>query len=445
MSNGFWFLSRHAYRTVLLCGACIWLFVSPQASAQESISVTVTPPLFQLAIAPGESWSSALKIVNNNSADLMYYARVLDFTANGEDGSSKYSPMVNAPRDSAERAFALSSWITLPQTSVLVERGASRELPFTVDIPLNAEPGGHYAAILVGTDPGEGGGEGSALKVSSFVSSLLFVKIRGEEIESGRIREFSTKASLYQSPRADFTLRFENTGNVHVQPQGDITIYNMWGKERGKVLINQESNFGNVLPKSIRRFQFSWEGEKQFFEVGPYRSVVTLAYGDSGKKNLTATTYFWIVPIVPVAIGLSSLLSFILLMGWLIHRYIRRALNLEKARLGLTEDIKPSETTISVIETFMEPIREGVIDLRNMGTAKQPPTIDSIKKVAIYQPITLSEFVIKYKLFFIFIALLIGGCIGLWVYFDRVLAANRSFQITDIKTQAEVPPEQISQ
>lgn len=430
----------------LWCAALLWFAVPQVLCAQESISVTVTPPLFQLAIAPGESWASALKIVNNNSSDLVYYARVLDFTANGEDGSSKYTPLVNEPRDSVERAFALSSWITLPSSSILVEKGTSKELPFMVDIPLNAEPGGHYAAILVGTDPGEGGTEGSALKVSSFVSSLLFVKIRGEEIETGRIREFSTKESLYQSPQADFTLRFENTGNVHVQPQGDITIYNMWGKERGKVLINQDSNFGNVLPKSIRKFQFSWEGERQFFEVGPYRSVVTLAYGENNKKNLTATTYFWIVPIVPVAIGLSSVLSFVLLMAWLIRRYIRRALSLEKARLGLAEDEVASETPLSVIETFMEPIREGVIDLRNVGAPKQAQGVDSIRKIAAYQPISFAEFVIKYKLFFIFIALLIGGCIGLWVYFDRVLAANRSFQITDVQTQAEdAPLEQISQ
>ena len=106
------------------------------------------------------------------------------------------------------------------------------------------------------------------MKISSFVSSLLFVNIKGDVVESGRIREFSTSQSLYQTPNVDFSVRFENTGNTHVHPQGEVTIYNMWGKERGQVMINnQDDDFGNVLPQSIRRFQFSWSGEQSLFDM----------------------------------------------------------------------------------------------------------------------------------------------------------------------------------
>jgi hypothetical protein len=295
------------------------------AFAQEALSVTITPPLFQLTVGPGESWSSSVKVVNNNSYPVSYAAQVVDFEAQGETGQGKFVPLIETFANEPKSGDSLGSWIEISKDPITIEAGESAQIQFTVRVPESADPGGHYAAIMIGPSS-EDRESGSHMKVSSFVTSLLFVRIKGEVVESGRIREFGTERTLYQRPEANFVLRFENTGNTHLRPQGSITLYNMYGKERGQVLINEKSNFGNVLPRSIRKFQFSWSGEESLLDIGRYSAVVTLGYGENGKQNTSATTYFWVVPLVPVSITLGIALFFLLLMTWLIRRYIRRAL-----------------------------------------------------------------------------------------------------------------------
>jgi hypothetical protein len=266
-------------------------------------------------------------------------------------------------------------------------------------------------------------------------------------VESGRIREFSTSQSLYQTPDVDFTVRFENIGNTHVHPQGEVTIYNMWGKERGQVMINnQDDDFGNVLPQSIRRFQFSWHGEQSLFDIGPYSAVVTLNYGSDGKKSVSATTYFWIVPVVPVATGLGAALFFILLIAWLIRRYIRRALQLEQARFGRPMAAPTAEIRTPVMETLIEPIREGVIDLRSMRGRNAPPSVAATSSTVNERPyvrsLTPYQFFVKYRLFFVFLIVCVVFGMSAWWYFAKVLEPKRGYQISNVTIQSEPAPTQ---
>ena len=432
---------------------CVAYGVGTPMLRADSLSVTVTPPLFQLTIGPGESWTSTLKIVNSNTYDVTYYAQLMDMQASGEDGGSTLIPLVDESGDPTQLSYGLAHWVHVSSDPIVVKAGASQDVPFTVNIPPNAEPGGHYAAILVGTEPGGARSKGTVLKVSSFVSSLLFVRIKGDVNESGRIREFVTSQQLYQTPNADFLLRFENTGNTHVRPEGDITIYNMWGKERGKVLINEDadSSFGNVLPQSIRRFEFSWAGTNDPFDIGLYSAVVTLAYGEDGKHNVTGTTYFWVIPVVPVTIGVVSIILFLLSIVWFIRRYIRRALMLEQQRYGVPSTTATRQTAApvhtpapSIVETLIEPVREGVIDLRRVASATPPPSspisIGSKAPHREQQTRSIGQFTRKYRLFLLFLVVVAVGSVGAWVYFHKVLEGKKGFQITDVHIQAEDAP-----
>jgi hypothetical protein len=403
----------------------IALALSIPVYADEALSVTVTPPLIQLTIGRGESWTSALKVVNTNPYDVTYYAQPMDFTAQGEGGQGSLTPLMGDATGNT-----LATWVEISPEPVVVPRGTSKEIPFTVHIPADASPGGHYAAILVGTQPPEMNAEGALVSVSSYVSSLLFVRIEGEIAERGRIREFRTGRTLYQTSDVDFLVRFENQGNTHLLPRGTITLYNMWGKERGKLLVNESSNFGNVLPASIRKFEFSWKGEQGIFDIGRYSAVAALSYGENGKQSASATTYFWVVPIVPVASTLAAVIFFILLLTWLIRRYIRRALALERKRRG-GEEMPPPR----VLETFAEPLREGVVDLRRALQRGAP-----VPEAGVPPRLAPLQFLKAYRLFFLFLLVLMAGVAGIWLYFSDVLDSERSFEIRQISSEQEEAP-----
>jgi len=300
---------------------------------QGKMSFTITPSLFKPNLSPGETWGSSFKIANNSSAgDLTVYAAAVNFTASDESGHAKFLPITDGDKSSP---YTLASWIEVSDAPIVVPREKSVKVDFIIRIPENAEPGGHYAAILVGNRPIKDAGiEGPSILVSSMLSTLFFVNVAGDVTEGGFIREFSIDKSFYQTANAEFTVNFENTGNVHLQPQGDITIFNMWGKERGRVLINHKTSFGNVLPQSNRKFVFEWKGENALLDIGRYRAEATLAFGEKEKQTTTSIVYFWVVPVKPLATVLGGFLIFIFFIVFLIRLYIKRALALSLAQRG---------------------------------------------------------------------------------------------------------------
>ncbi len=416
-------LCSFVFRLVLFSVIVVWFSVTSIAGAEEKLTLTITPPLFQLTIGPGGIWSSSVKIVNTNSYDLTLYASVMNFEANGEGGSGKFTPIIEDGNEASVNSLA--QWIEVSKKPIFIPKEKSAEIPFSVRIPENAPPGGHYAAILVGTQPLSDKSEGPVIRVSSLVSSLLFVRIKGDVREEGNIREFSTGKTFYQKPEVDFTLRFENIGNVHLQPQGDIVIYNMWGKERGKILINQKTHFGNVLSKSVRKFEFEWQGEAHPLEVGRYTAVVTLAFGKEARQNISATTYFWVVPLKSTLGILGSFIAFILFMAWAIRAYIKRVLEIEKGSIGFIP--QKSQPQKSQLKVLARPIMEGIIDLRSLrDRAKQTRNDTQNRRETFSVSFALFK---KYFKFFLFAALFIFGLIAVTIFFKQVLMKERTFEI----------------
>ena len=323
------------------------LFLSSPVLAQsDSLKMTLTPPLIKNNMIPGETWVSTIKLVNNNKEKLTLYTEIQDFRSSPE-GGVELIPIEESEGDGNQSGF-LRQWMQIKKGPFVVEPFASIEIPFEIKVPEVAEPGGHYAAILVGTKP-SGKVEGSGLSISSMISSLVLISIAGDVVEEGRIREFSTDKTYYKNPEINFKLRFENTGNVHLQPRGNITIKDMFGNEKGIIDINKDTAYGNVLPKSITSWDFFWEGESGLFKMGKYNAVLNLYYGEQSAEVDTRTFYFWYADFKVLGIILGSILGFFLFIFLIIKLYIKRA-------------IKQSQKEIEKIKELNNPMASSAID-----------------------------------------------------------------------------------
>lgn len=313
------------------------LFLALPVHAQEAQSLSVTPPLFQIEAVPGQSWQSAIKVINTNSFPLTVYANPVDFEPVGESGQGRFLPILNEETQNG----TLASWINVAGEVFTIAPEESFDIPFSVAVPADAPPGGHFAAILIGTKPPDTSSE-LAVRTSQVVTSLLFLRVAGDINEAASIREFSVARTIVTKPKADFSFRFENSGNVHIQPQGDITIFNMWGKERGTIPINHQSRFGNVLPGSIRKFDFSWEGERAISDIGKYTAVITVTYGTDSRQNASQEVTFWFIPLKEAGIVLFILLVVIAGLRWAISSYVRFMLR----QAGIDPDERQRKTMI---------------------------------------------------------------------------------------------------
>lgn len=288
----------------------------------ESLSLSITPPLVQLSIEKGQFWASTLRVFNPNSYPITVYGSVTDFRPSGNEGKGVFVPQ------SAARPNSLSEWTTVASDPVTIVAGGSGEIPFEVTIPEGADSGGHYAAILVGTRPVEDNDEGSLLRVSSFVSSLLFVRIEGDVHEDGFISSFFSDKGWYQEPAMTFSLSFKNTGNVHVRPEGEIAIETLRGRRIATLPFNDSGTYGSVLPEGVRQFEVPWEwSDARWYNFGRYRAAATLAFGHDARHNVSATTTFWYVPYEPLAWVGGGVVTLIVIVLLLVKISLHRALH----------------------------------------------------------------------------------------------------------------------
>lgn len=449
----------------VLVGSLCTLSTTAFAQGAGSLTFTVTPPLFQLSLQPGEVWTSGIQVVNSNPYDMVVYAEPVLFRPTGESGRPEF---VDVTYEGAEQGVALdqstlAGWITVPTAQITIPREQTYTLPVAITVPDDATPGGHYAAILIGNTPPKGRPGESTISVTSSIASLIFLRIAGDVIEDGRIREFSTEQSLYEDATARFHLRFENQGNVHLQPQGDITVYNMFGKQRGYIPVNHVNGYGTVLPESIREFAFTWTSDTGSWDIGRYRAEATIGYGQESKTFAQATAYFWVLPIVPLAQVIVGALCLLWFIGWALRAYVRRALALaslpHNGATGVVAPSEPEEGTAPVLEeprvqplsvrALVRPIGAGMVDLRNVGahTGEGAPgrmTGETGENGApaeqVHKPMTIGRFFATYKFFFLFVVLCIVGWVVVRAFYNDVTTAERVYEAVEERPDGSTIP-----
>lgn len=291
------------------------------ASAGDSGAVTfsVSPPLFKIEMEPGQSWSSFVKVVNNNPYAVTVFTDVQNFKS-GETGGVEF-----IKDDTNLSKYVLSNWISITKAPVIIPSFSSQDVPFSIQVPATADPGGHYAAILLGNKPSDDSA-GNVIRFSSKIASLILVKVKGEIHEEGDVTEFSTDHYFNNNLGANFRLKFKNTGNVHAHPEGQIQIFNLFGKDRGTIEVNRSQNFGNVLPESEKKWDFSWQGANGFLDAGLMKAQLSLSYGDESKKSINRTIYFWTIDLKPTLTIIGIIAFIVLVIVWVIKRYIRRSI-----------------------------------------------------------------------------------------------------------------------
>ena len=405
---------------IALCTSSVPIFAYAQTPQQLGLSLSVTPTLFEMSAAPSQVWDSAVKVINNNPYELTVYASVVNFAPQGETGEGKFVPVF----EEVTNGSTLAEWITISDAPLVIPPEKSMQIPVRVEVPPDATPGGHFAAILVGTRPLDADAS-FQVRTSQLVSSLFFVRIAGDVEENASIREFRIARTFVDSPEATFEVRFENKGNVHIQPQGEIVITNMWGKERGIIPINHQTHFGNVLPQSIRKFEFTWKGEQSFSDIGLYKAALTLSYGEGNKQFLTSNAYFYVIPVKALLVLLGSLLIIVLLVRWMIKAYVRRMLLLAGVEPG-SHSVQRSrgfeqEGDVRVVKASVKaPVEQGVADL-NTRLRGASAWNDKLRVIV--------GFIVAYRVFFACVLFLGLTSYAVYAFFAEVMTDTRDYEV----------------
>ncbi len=242
-------------------------------------AISISPLKFEFEINELSSKKEKIKVTNDSDKPITLYSSQEDFIS----WDDTWTPKFVKPEDQTNPEYSLSNWIKIEDENVTLAPNESREVNFSVNVPKNAEPGWHYAAIFF--SPGTP--SWAQVAVVQRIWVLVLVNVPGEAKVEWNLKSFKiwkldeSKSLVEENAFKDFPIVFqtvfENMWNVHLKPTWKITLIDedgevlknvwketlsspawayLWEKMVDYIPVNDA--WWNVLPKSSRRFEIPW-------------------------------------------------------------------------------------------------------------------------------------------------------------------------------------------
>jgi hypothetical protein len=314
-------LQRHTKNIII--GAVILTALFPlSAEAQVIRGLEVTPFLIELDVPKGGTITSQIDLTNRSSEPLLITAAPRDFLP-GEDGQPEFVP----DTEINDKTFSLSSWVTLEASDrFTINPGQTVTVPFKVSPPINAEQGTHYGALLF-TYISQAA-DGNLSEVQQSIGTILLVYY-GQTRESGVVDLITDNKLYWQADKVTLTNLFQNIGNVHVKPKGEVYIKNLFGQTVATPFVNRDA--ANVLPRTNRGFVSTWYPSSLSF--GPYFVETKIIYGPN-RLEAKDRVIIWILPwyLVLATFFILAIIIWVIFHGRHLHK--RRVIRKHLERTG---------------------------------------------------------------------------------------------------------------
>jgi len=278
------------------------------AQQNNSVTLRVQPPIFELDLQRGQTFQNKITIWNKSNIPIPLEAVVISFTASDESGRIQFGGDETDAKD----------WFKIEKPGVIVNPGFKREINFQISVPTNAKEQGYYEAILFKPKLSpQYFKERETITVPQIgVLFLISVGKKGaanfEIVEFGiseeqRIKplEKLARTVLVNGSYIPFILRVKNNGNYHLKPSGILKIVGNNNRILGEVDIEETT----ILPGKIRQLSVNFKPDlsqnlynflpdfladflSQNFYWGKYKVFLEL----QGSGKIEREISIWILP-----------------------------------------------------------------------------------------------------------------------------------------------------
>jgi len=273
---------------------CFSVILLMPARAQDMVpKIGVAPHTFELGVLKGQVFEGKIKIFNQSDFPIPMTTRITDFTAAEDSGQMLFD------ESSQDPSFASRFWFRIENPDFILDPGEVEEVRFKIQVPDNAEPGGHYAVVIFEPRfPSFYFKEKALVKNIPeigvlFLTSVQKFTLEPEEEQKLEVVEFSLPKEkrlvrlenffgtvsrfvsrglaminpvyaaqpfgieITKEAPSSFVLRIKNNDIYHLKPFGKISIYNFFGRRVGEIKVPQKT----ILPGRIRIFPVEFEPE----------------------------------------------------------------------------------------------------------------------------------------------------------------------------------------
>jgi len=334
------FYSVFSSKIFLIAFALCFLLVNAVKAETVVPKIGVSPSTFELELERGKVFEGTIKIFNKSDVPIPMIVHATDFSAVNETGQMVFDDSLSDPVSSSKL------WFKLENPNILLDPQGFENLKFSINVPDNAEPGGHYAVVLFEPQLPSYYFAPDQPKTIPIIGVLFLLSVKGEgpgTNEPLQVLEFSIPANLHlkflekslasvfgvfseawaagekevlivESSNFPFSLRIKNNDIYHIKPEGKLEIFNLLGMKVGETEIQKTT----ILPGKIRQIPVEFKEKlpallekylpasvsdfiSRNFIVGRYQAVLSLeteVFDGQGShlQNLSVSSYFWVFP-----------------------------------------------------------------------------------------------------------------------------------------------------
>lgn len=263
----------------LLVGLLAFSLIPLPAFAAEddkvSESILLSPTSKRYELTAGTAKEDTFKVINdgNTAFNFVVYAR--PYSVNDET----YAPDFMSKAQNAD-AY---KWIQFTQPSYHIEPGKTIEVGYTIRVPDNATPGGHYGVLFAETQPLESN-EGTAILRKKRVGAILYATVKGDVNQTGSFEGVNIPFMQFKAP-ITIRQRVANSGNTDFTVNSSVTVSDIFGGIKYKA-----SKDVVVLPSTTRAIINDWQNPSW---MGLYKVDLTTRFLDTDK---TSSQYVLLIP-----------------------------------------------------------------------------------------------------------------------------------------------------
>lgn len=272
-----------------LVAGTAWSPVSAQDTAQSTESITASPSSESFSINAGDTKRSKMQIINDGQVayDFAVYARPYSVI------NENYDPSFSVIKNNTN----VHKWVKFDKTSYRLEPGQKAIVTYTVLVPADAAPGGHYGVIFAETQNRDIGSTGVSRQKR--VGNLIYARVNGTVQESGKFLEFTLPFWQRSSPLVS-SARITNTGNVDFDTAVRTVAKDIFGRTKFTYTGDPV-----VLPDTTRLVKMNWDKAPNFglFRVSQNVAFLDQKHTKSGMV-LLAPVWFPILLVIALTGGI---------------------------------------------------------------------------------------------------------------------------------------------
>lgn len=256
---------------VAFLGASFGEAPAAYAQLQEGESMTISPASSKVTVDAGKVVEGKITIVNDGTEgyEFVLYARPYSIVDNRYD---------NPNFTQVTQRSDVYKWVSFPKTKYRIEAGATITADYTMRVPADAAPGGHYGVIFAETQPESEQPTGSMILRKKRAGSIMYVTVNGEYKVGGQEKDWSIP--FWQSlPPLKTSLSATNEGNTDFTNATRLIVKDVFGTTKYDV----KKEF-QILPGTTRSMDLEWANALWFgfYKVETQQEFLDKSYRHEG-------------------------------------------------------------------------------------------------------------------------------------------------------------------